>query len=126
MITITDVKSLVSSRYDINILALNTKGRFQAHIKPRFLAMALSRRIGCSYPLIGRRFDRDHTTVINACKVAESKYKKELSELMEELHKNINNRPINEDDLGIIEERKKNAKRLGLKLNKYLQGKESV
>lgn len=33
----------------------------------RQVAMAAARRLGTSFPMIGRAFERDHTTVVHAC-----------------------------------------------------------
>lgn len=43
--------------------------RQRRYAMPRQLCMYLSKRLtSCSYPQVGRRWERDHTTVIHACR----------------------------------------------------------
>lgn len=38
----------------------------------RHIAMAAARRLGWSYPVIGRYFGKDHTSVLHACRRVEA------------------------------------------------------
>ena len=71
-ITPERIMKVVASHYDLKVAEL--KGKSRAHVvsRPRQVAMYLSRKhTDHSFPEIGRAFDKDHTTVIAACRKLE-------------------------------------------------------
>ena len=73
-ITIENIKKTVAEYYNIRISDLLSKRRNRSITRPRQIAMAITRELTShSLPEIGDSFGgRDHTTVIHACKKAES------------------------------------------------------
>lgn len=65
---IADIKKAVAKFYDVTVEEINGKKRVQNIVRPRQVAMYLSREItGESFPKIGKEFGgKDHTTVIYA------------------------------------------------------------
>lgn len=62
------VVRMAAHGFDVTIEELRSESRAQPLCQYRMVLMAALRNItGLSYPAIGRRFDRDHTTVMNAC-----------------------------------------------------------
>jgi chromosomal replication initiator protein len=73
-LTCENVQKEVSSYYNVKLADLKGSRRHQAIARPRQVAMYLARKLvpGASFPLIGRAFgDKDHTTVIAACRKIE-------------------------------------------------------
>ena len=68
-IKIEDIKRHVAEHYRTTTANLESQSRKREIVKPRQVAMFLSRRLsGRSYPEIARRFGgRDHTTVLHGC-----------------------------------------------------------
>lgn len=71
--TCAEVKAAVARRYGITVADLESSSRAWKYAHPRQLAMALCAKLlrprGYSYPMIARAFgNRDHTTVIYACR----------------------------------------------------------
>ena len=68
-ISVEAIQKIVASFFQIRMSDLKGAGRVRALVRPRQLAMYLSRKhTGASYPQLGRHFgDKDHTTVISAC-----------------------------------------------------------
>lgn len=61
------IQAVVAERSGIAVGALRGRARTARLAFARHVAMTLvRRRLGCSYPEIGRSFGRDHTTVIYA------------------------------------------------------------
>ena len=72
LITPERIMKLVASHYDLKVADLKSANRAHMISRPRQIAMYLSRKhTDRSYPEIGRAFDKDHTTVIAACKKLE-------------------------------------------------------
>ncbi len=69
-ISVEKIKKMVALHYNIRVSDLNSAKRIRAIARPRQIAMALSKELTHhSYPEIGKNFgDRDHTTVMHACK----------------------------------------------------------
>jgi chromosomal replication initiator protein len=66
-ITIHGIQQLVAETYAFRVSDLKSERRAQALVSARHIAMWLAKELTqCSYPLIGREFDRDHTTVMHA------------------------------------------------------------
>lgn len=68
-IGIRAIVAAVSHQTGIPQAEILGQSRVRDVAKARQAAMALARRQGYSYPQIGRVFQRDHTTIIHACKV---------------------------------------------------------
>lgn len=76
LVTINNIQKTVAEYYKIRVSDLHSKSRARQLVRPRQVAMALSKELtNQSLPGIGDAFGgRDHTTVIHACrKVAELK-----------------------------------------------------
>jgi hypothetical protein len=83
---VASIIKVVCRYFEISDLEIRGDGRRLAVVRPRHIAMYLSRRLTfCSYPTIGLMFgDRDHTTVMYAHdKIAE------LRKIDEQLNKQI-------------------------------------
>lgn len=59
----------VADRFGIAPEVLAGRSKQKDIVRARMLAMAECRRHGFSYPAIGRAFDRNHTTVMHACRI---------------------------------------------------------
>ena len=69
LVTIENIMRIVSSYYNIRVTDLSSKRRSRSLARPRQIAMALAKELTeHSLPEIGRAFDKDHTTVLHACK----------------------------------------------------------
>lgn len=67
------ILSAVSGYTGISTAAIMAKGRHRPIVEARHIAMHLMRKsAGMTLVAIGDLFDRDHSTVINSIKVAES------------------------------------------------------
>jgi chromosomal replication initiator protein len=69
LVTIDNIMRIVSSYYNIRVADLSSKRRSRSLARPRQVAMSLAKELTeHSLPEIGRAFDKDHTTVLHACK----------------------------------------------------------
>lgn len=81
-----DVLQVVAETYDVQINDLLGRQRVRRLVLPRHVAMFLVRKhTGHSFPEIGRRFRRDHTTVQHACRKIESRLMSDV-ELRQQVH----------------------------------------
>ena len=73
LITIGSIQKAVSDYFGLRVSQLISKRRFRSFVRPRQIAMALARELtSFSFPEIGAAFgDRDHTTVLHACRQVE-------------------------------------------------------
>lgn len=69
-VSIESIQKVVADYFKIKMSEIHAKGRTRAIVRPRQIAMWLSRELtSSSLPEIGEAFGgRDHTTVIHACK----------------------------------------------------------
>jgi chromosomal replication initiator protein len=69
-ILISEIQARVAAHYHIPLREMVSSRRSREVARPRQVAMFLSRELTpSSFPEIGRRFgDRDHTTVMHACR----------------------------------------------------------
>ncbi len=90
MVTIANIKKTVADYFNIRVADLESKSRARAVTRPRQLAMHLSKQLTQhSLPDIGKSFgNRDHTTVLHACKTMKSLIKNDPT--MEEAFKILN------------------------------------
>ncbi len=71
-VTIEEIQQKVAERYGIRVSEMQSKRRERTVARPRQIAMYLAKALTPrSLPEIGRKFDRDHTTVIHAVKKVE-------------------------------------------------------
>ena len=69
LVTIDNIKRTVASSYNIRISDLTSAKRTRSLARPRQVAMALCKELTQhSLPEIGEAFDKDHTTVLHACR----------------------------------------------------------
>jgi chromosomal replication initiator protein len=69
LVTIDNIMRVVSTYYNIRVADLSSKRRSRSLARPRQVAMSLAKELTeHSLPEIGRAFDKDHTTVLHACK----------------------------------------------------------
>lgn len=87
-IEVEHIQKAVCDYYSIRKSDLISHSRKRSVVRPRQVAMSLSRQLTeKSLPEIGEFFDRDHTTVINACKridelkVSDPKLREDISRL---------------------------------------------
>ena len=81
-----DVLQLVAEAYEVTINELLGRQRVHRLVLPRHVAMFLVRKhTDHSFPEIGRRFRRDHTTVQHACRKIESHLQTNV-ELRQQVH----------------------------------------
>ena len=66
-VTILDIMKKVSTLYNVSVDEMKSSSRHSRLIRPRFMAMYLSRTFtDLTTSDIGREFERDHSTVVNA------------------------------------------------------------
>ena len=77
LVTIENIQKVVAEYYRIKVSDLKSKVRTKSIAHPRQLAMALAKELTKrSLPEIGKNFgDRDHTTVLHACKAVAQRRK---------------------------------------------------
>jgi len=69
LVTIDNIKRTVAGYYNIRISDLTSAKRTRSLARPRQIAMALCKELTQhSLPEIGEAFDKDHTTVLHACR----------------------------------------------------------
>ena len=80
-LTIESIQKIVANYFQVKVSDLKSRGRQQAIVRPRQIAMYLCRKhAGSSFPDLGRRFGKkDHTTVMSACKRVDSMLKDDPS-----------------------------------------------
>ena len=85
LVTVENIQKVVAEYYRIKVSDLKSKDRSRSITRPRQLAMALAKELtNRSLPEIGKGFgDRDHTTVLHACKTIE-KLREEDSGIQED------------------------------------------
>ncbi|HEX4870901.1 MAG TPA: chromosomal replication initiator protein DnaA [Nevskiaceae bacterium] len=84
LVTIDNIMATVSKYYNIPIKELRSPRRSRMLARPRQIAMALARELTQhSLPEIGSAFEKDHTTVLHACRTI-GKLKAEDSRLRED------------------------------------------
>lgn len=96
VVTMDQIIKTITVFYNINEKGLLEKTRRKEIVKPRQIAMYLLRNdLNTSYPSIGRRFgQKDHTTVIHACKKIDKiikidkKTEQEICSIRDMLYKN--------------------------------------
>ncbi|MBE2898878.1 chromosomal replication initiator protein DnaA [Pasteurellaceae bacterium 20609_3] len=73
LVTVENIQKTVAEYYKIKVSDLTSKRKFRSIARPRQLAMALCKELtNRSLPEIGKLFgDRDHTTVLHACRKIE-------------------------------------------------------
>jgi chromosomal replication initiator protein len=68
-VTLDNIKRTVAGYYNIRLSDLSSPRRTRSLARPRQMAMALAKELTQhSYPEIGSAFDKDHTTVMHACR----------------------------------------------------------
>ena len=79
VITLEDVQDVVARRFQVKVAELKSKRRTKTVVRPRQIAMYLSRELtDASFPEIGREFGgKDHTTIIHACRQVEKSMDKD-------------------------------------------------
>lgn len=71
-IYLRDIQAEVARRFGLSSSDMTSARRSRYVARPRQIAMYLSKQLTpLSLPEIGRRFNRDHTTVIHACRQIE-------------------------------------------------------
>ena len=69
LVTIDNIMNTVAKYYNIPLKELRSPRRSRSLARPRQLAMSLSRELTShSLPEIGNAFEKDHTTVLHACR----------------------------------------------------------
>lgn len=73
-VSVESIQKLVATYFQIRVVDLKGARRIKTLVRPRQVAMYLCRKhAGASYPELGSRFgDKDHTTVMSACKKVDS------------------------------------------------------
>ncbi|WP_279573041.1 chromosomal replication initiator protein DnaA [Volucribacter amazonae] len=81
LVTIENIQKVVAEYYRIKVSDLKGKVRTKSIAHPRQMAMALAKELtNRSLPEIGKAFgDRDHTTVLHACKTVAQRRKDDTS-----------------------------------------------
>ena len=81
LVTIENIQKAVADYFRLRVSDLTSKRRSRSIVRPRQIAMSLSRELTKrSFPEIGAAFgDRDHTTVLYACRKVEGLRKSDSS-----------------------------------------------
>ncbi len=70
--TIDEIQKKVAEHFNISVKEMQSSRRARTVARPRQIAMYLAKQLTCrSLPEIGRKFDRDHTTVMHAVRKVE-------------------------------------------------------
>lgn len=78
--TIDEIQRKVAEHYNISVKEMQSSRRARNVARPRQIAMYLAKQLTSrSLPEIGRKFDRDHTTVMHAVRKVEELMVEELS-----------------------------------------------
>ncbi len=91
-ITVDDIQKKVAAYYGISVKEMQSSRRCRNIARPRQIAMYLSKQLTSrSLPEIGRKFERDHTTVMHAIRKIEELIVRDASitEALETLKKTI-------------------------------------
>lgn len=90
LLTVAHIVRVVADHYGLEVRDILSERRKRTVARPRQVAMYMSRKLtGQSLPCIGRKFSRDHTTIIHAIRETEKRmveslrYQNEVSHLME-------------------------------------------
>jgi chromosomal replication initiator protein len=80
-ISVESIQKVVAQYFQVRVLDLKSARRVKTLVRPRQVAMYLCRKhAGASYPDLGARFgDKDHTTVMSACRKVEGQLKADPS-----------------------------------------------
>jgi chromosomal replication initiation ATPase DnaA len=73
LFSIGQIAALAAGIYQVPVESLHRKNRDEEVVLPRQLAMYLAREHGWTLTAIGRHFEKDHGTVIHACRVVRDK-----------------------------------------------------
>lgn len=88
-VSTSDIMNKVAEKYNVSVEDITSKSRHSRFIKPRFVAMYLSRKLtNLTTTDIGKEFgDRDHSTVLNAMNNVEKmmEEEEEMKEMVEEM-----------------------------------------
>ena len=73
-VSVESVQKIVAGYYQLRVADLKSRRRQKTLVRPRQVAMYLARKhAGSSFPDLGSRFgDKDHTTIMSACKKIDS------------------------------------------------------
>ena len=90
---VESIQRTVAEYFSVRVTDLKSRRRHKTLVRPRQVAMYLARKhAGASYPDLGTRFgDKDHTTVMSACKKidrllkSDTELRGEVSELERQL-----------------------------------------
>jgi chromosomal replication initiator protein len=76
-VSVESIQKMVATYYQVRVIDLKSSRRVKTLVRPRQVAMYLCRKhAGASYPELGSRFgDKDHTTIMSACKKVEAQLK---------------------------------------------------
>lgn len=78
--TIDEIQKKVAEHFNISVKEMQSSRRARTVARPRQIAMYLAKLLTLrSLPEIGRKFDRDHTTVMHAVRKVEELIKKDCS-----------------------------------------------
>lgn len=70
--TIDEIQKKVAEHFNISVKEMQSSRRARTVARPRQIAMYLAKQLTSrSLPEIGRKFDRDHTTVMHAVRKVE-------------------------------------------------------
>jgi chromosomal replication initiator protein len=92
--TIDEIQKKVAEYFNISVKELQSSRRARTVARPRQIAMYLAKQLTSrSLPEIGRKFDRDHTTVMHAVRKVEELIVEDqsLAENIEVLRKTLEN-----------------------------------
>lgn len=92
--TIDEIQKKVAEYFNISVKEMQSSRRARTVARPRQIAMYLAKQLTSrSLPEIGRKFDRDHTTVMHAVRKVEELVVKDkgLAENVESLRRSLEN-----------------------------------
>jgi chromosomal replication initiator protein len=75
-VSVEEIQKVVADYYHVRIADLKSRRRVKTYVLPRQVAMYLCRKhTSASFPDIGSRFEKDHTTIMSACDKIEGNMK---------------------------------------------------
>lgn len=80
-VSVESIQKMVANYFQVRVLDLKSSRRHKVLVKPRQVAMYLCRKHAhASFPELGNRFgDKDHTTIMSACRKIEGQLKTDPS-----------------------------------------------
>ena len=68
--SVNEIANVTATLFDVSVEDMKGRQQRKPLMRPRFAIYLVARQAGHSYPLIGKRLGRDHSSIIYGCKIA--------------------------------------------------------